>query len=179
MVACIIVTEIQTSFPFILRGSACFKIWIVMWKIQEMVPKSWEKWNCYANYTNHCNFIFISNVCRLLFDFFFVFRRRKIWGTQRHPLGSLCLLLWPRASTYLPLSESFLSCLLVYPGVSCVLTCFSFDLDQDIAARGHIVGLIKRQLLQHVADWGQGCWCLRTSIRLFFNNFLKLTHKAN
>jgi len=48
--------------------------------------------------------------------------------------------------------RAFLSCLLVYPGVSCVLTCFSFDLDQDIAARGHIVGLIKRQLLQHVAD---------------------------
>lgn len=83
MVACIIVTEIQTSFLFILRGLACFKIWIVMWKIQEMVPKSWEKWNCYANYTNHCNFIFISNVCRLLFDFFFVFRRRKRFEEPR------------------------------------------------------------------------------------------------
>lgn len=180
MVACIIVTEIQTSFPFILRGSACFKIWIVMWKIQEMVPKSWEKWNCYANYTNHCNFIFISNVCRLLFDFFFVFRRRKRFEEPRDIHSARFVYCYDPGPPLICLFQrAFLSCLLVYPGVSCVLTCFSFDLDQDIAARGHIAGLIKRQLLQHVADWGQGCWCLRTSIRLFFNNFLKLTHKAN
>lgn len=120
MVACIIVTEIQTSFLFILRGSACFKIWIVMWKIQEMVPKSWEKWNCYANYTNHCNFIFISNVCRLLFDFFFCVSQTE---DLRNPETSTRLALFIVMTQGLHLFASFRELFVLSPCLSWRVLC--------------------------------------------------------